>query len=228
MKKTADKLPPRDFRRDPLPGDRLRGRSGIRTVDKVFLHRVWYHKENGRIGAVSRSAWMKWAATAKPFAPEPLPFKPGDLVTTDFHGNRTEGPYRVVDCVRGAFGSGYGVRAEPVYPTCSHCGRPAPRMPEHAIDGAWFKPVTVADKAKASPEQLQPDAEGSTASRRTTVTEVLVQSGATTGDRPLRYLRPKITLCGKWLEDAGFTPRTPVRVEVFDGRLVLSAAGPSK
>jgi hypothetical protein len=35
-------------------------------------------------------------------------------------------------------------------------------------------------------------------------------------------IRPKLTLSGKWLEEAGFLPSTLINVEVENGRLVIT------
>lgn len=36
-------------------------------------------------------------------------------------------------------------------------------------------------------------------------------------------VRPKLTLSGKWLEDAGFLPSTLINVEVQNGRMVITS-----
>jgi hypothetical protein len=35
-------------------------------------------------------------------------------------------------------------------------------------------------------------------------------------------IRPKLTLSGKWLEEAGFLPSTLINVEVENGRLIIT------
>jgi len=35
-------------------------------------------------------------------------------------------------------------------------------------------------------------------------------------------IRPKVTLTGKWLEEAGFLPSTLINIEVENGRLVIT------
>jgi hypothetical protein len=35
-------------------------------------------------------------------------------------------------------------------------------------------------------------------------------------------IRPKLTLSGKWLEEAGFMPSTLINVEVENGRLIIT------
>jgi hypothetical protein len=36
-------------------------------------------------------------------------------------------------------------------------------------------------------------------------------------------IRPKLTLSGKWLEEAGFSPSTLINVEVQNGKLVITS-----
>ena len=36
-------------------------------------------------------------------------------------------------------------------------------------------------------------------------------------------IRPKLTLSGKWLEEAGFMPSTLINVEVQNGRLIITS-----
>ena len=36
-------------------------------------------------------------------------------------------------------------------------------------------------------------------------------------------IRPKLTLSGKWLEEAGFLPSTLINVEVQNGRLIITS-----
>jgi len=36
-------------------------------------------------------------------------------------------------------------------------------------------------------------------------------------------IRPKLTLSGKWLQEAGFLPSTLINVEVENGRLVITS-----
>ena len=36
-------------------------------------------------------------------------------------------------------------------------------------------------------------------------------------------VRPKLTLTGKWLEEAGFLPSTLISVEVENGRLIITS-----
>jgi hypothetical protein len=36
-------------------------------------------------------------------------------------------------------------------------------------------------------------------------------------------IRPKLTLSGKWLEEAGFLPSNHIEVEVEEGRLIITA-----
>ncbi len=36
-------------------------------------------------------------------------------------------------------------------------------------------------------------------------------------------VRPKLTLTGKWLEDAGFLPSTLINVEVQNGRMIITS-----
>ena len=36
-------------------------------------------------------------------------------------------------------------------------------------------------------------------------------------------IRPKLTLSGKWMEEAGFMPSTLINVEVYNGRMVITS-----
>ncbi len=42
-------------------------------------------------------------------------------------------------------------------------------------------------------------------------------------DRHIEELVPWVQMKGKWLAKAGFTIDTPIKIEVADGRLVLTA-----
>ena len=48
----------------------------------------------------------------------------------------------------------------------------------------------------------------------------------------LKYRRekiiPKLTLCGKWLETAGFLPHEIIYVKVDEGRLVITSYQPTE
>ena len=48
----------------------------------------------------------------------------------------------------------------------------------------------------------------------------------------LKYRRekvvPKLTLCGKWLETAGFLPHEIIYVKVEEGRLVITSYQPTE
>ena len=39
---------------------------------------------------------------------------------------------------------------------------------------------------------------------------------------------PKLTLCGKWLENAGFLPNEIIYVKVEEGRLVITSHQPAE
>jgi len=43
------------------------------------------------------------------------------------------------------------------------------------------------------------------------------------GPRKDYVIRPKLTLSGKWLQEAGFLPSTLINVEVQSGRLVITS-----
>ncbi len=65
------------------------------------------------------------------------PFKPGDLVETDFVKLGERMKCRVVACKPSDNESGWIVHAR-VEP-CPTCGRGDNRLPDELIDSAWFK-----------------------------------------------------------------------------------------